>query len=201
MAEYIASYDTSLQSNAATTNRNGDTPNYVGESNAAASMLRTLMKWVQLSDGTIPANAIIDSAVMSIYFTNDYSSNARTLRVYRPKRAWVSNQATWNIYSTGNSWATAGGFGADDCEQTGIGSINLTAAEALNEFKNIALTASKIQEYVSGAWTNNGFLLKMDTETDDMYAFAAIEDGTESHRPKLTITWHLPGGGTQVIII
>jgi hypothetical protein len=47
-----------------------------------------------------------------------------------------------------------------------------------------------------GAWTNNGFLIKADTESADLTVFASSDYATESQRPKLTIVYDLPGEHT-----
>lgn len=138
---------------------------------------------------SIPVSATIDSATLSLYALLDVSSNARTARWFRQKRAWVEAQATWNIYSTGNSWSTAGGFHADDCEQTDIGSRAFTATETLNEFKDWSLTASAVQGWTSGSFANNGLLGKMDTESNDAYQFALSDNATAANRPKLTVVY------------
>lgn len=195
-----ASSDTYITSANPTTNYGTSTVFDIGENGAAVSVERTLIKWDALSDGTIPSGATILSASLAIYATTDYSTNVRTMRVYRQKRAWVETQATWNIYSTGNNWGAQGGFDATDCEQTDIGSLELSASESLNEFKTITLTPSAIQEIVNGTWANNGFLIKMDTETNDMYRYASSDNGTAENRPKLTVTWTIRGG-VQIIII
>ena len=189
-----ATIDTFIYSYAATTNYSTDVGLYVGEvSGVTGAIGRSLIKWNQLSDGTIPSNAVITSCVLSIAPYDDRSASATTLRVFRTKRAWVDNQATWNIYSTGNNWQTAGGFGADDCEQTDIGNIAVSATETLLAFKDITLTTSAIQEIVSGTWTNNGFLIKTDLELDDCYFYASSDYTVDtSLRLKLTVTWTVP---------
>ncbi len=187
----------SLYSDAPTGNVNhvGDATNRaLGESNISARVARWLLKFAALSDGTIPSNAIVVSAVLGLRVSADQSSNARTCRVYRSKRAWNTAQATWNIYSTGNNWQTAGGFGADDCEQTDIGSRAFTATETLNEFKEFTLNSFAIQAIISGVWTNNGFLLKFDTEADDGYVFNTIGNATPEYRPYLIVTYTFGGG-------
>lgn len=181
--------DVKIKSDAATTNYDtgGDAETLcAGEANNASNrILRTLIKF-DLS--TIPENAEILSSILSLYATIDLSSNARTFRVYPLKRAWVANQATWNIYSTGNNWQTAGGFGANDCTQTAIGSRDFTDAETLNEMKNFTLTPTTKE----GLDLGNGWLVKADTETDDQYFFAGSADATSSKRPKFACVYHVP---------
>lgn len=181
-----AGVDVALDQLSPTTNR-GTTANIdVGEYNAATgNAYRSLLKF-DLS--SIPPNATINSVTLSLWQTTDWSDNGTPFRVFRVKRAWVEAQATWNIFSTGNSWQTVGGFGANDAEQTDIGSRAFTASEANGE-KQWTLTASAIQEMVAGTWANNGFMLKADTELNDMYRFRSSDDATSAERPKLVIDY------------
>lgn len=125
--------------------------------------------------------ATINSATLRAYITGDASSNARTARVYRLKRIIVSNQVTWNSYSSGNAWQTAGGTGANDIDTTEVGTRAFSASETLNAYKDFTLNTTKIQEMVDGTFTNNGFLVKMDTESDDGYTGPVWDDATNPH--------------------
>lgn len=156
---------------------------------------RTLIKF-DLS--AIPADAELVSVVLSLYVTGDNSTNARTYRVYRQKRAWVEGSragatdspatgATWTRYDTVNNWQTAGGFGVNDCEQTDIGSLAFSSAETLNQFKDFILTPTTKADLDLG----NGWLIKADTESDDNYSFASSGDATASHRPRLSIVYRV----------
>lgn len=118
-----AGLDVTIRSDQATTNQNGNAFLDIGEpNNVSGSIRRALIKF-DLS--TLPSDALLITNTLSLYATTDLASGSRTVGVYRVKRAWVETEATWNIYSTGNSWSTAGGFHADDCEQTAIGSTVL----------------------------------------------------------------------------
>lgn len=156
----------------------------VGERNDNTDRFRTLIGFNKLSDGTVPKYSKIISAVLSLYLTGNTADNARTMRVFRQKRAWVETQATETVYSTGNNWQSLGGFGVNDCEQTDIGSISIAAAEAIG-WKNITLTTVAIQEMVSGIFPNNGFMLKMDTESNDAHTFGDKNAGANA--AKITI--------------
>jgi len=171
----------------------------IGESNTVTGATRWLLKFNGLSDGTIPTDAKITSAVLTLVATHDYSDNARTCRVYRSKRAWVASQATWNIYATGSSWQTAGGFGENDCEQTDIGSQSYTASESIPASKSYTLDNTAIREIVAGIWANNGFLLKFDTENNDAYEHATQTYATTSYRPKLVIEYTTGPPGVKTI--
>jgi hypothetical protein len=182
-----AGLDTLMYSADAAGNYGLDTRCIIGNNGATA---RTLIKFDLTS---ITAGATIRSAVLSLYATADSSTNARAFRVYRTKRAWVELNATWTRWAIGNNWSTAGGFHVDDCEQTDIGSRNMTATETMNEFKDWTLTASKIQEMIpSGVFTNNGFLMMADTESGDWYEFSSSDAATAGNRPKLQVIWSNP---------
>lgn len=188
--------DTFIHRDTATTNYGTNTGLFIGNNGGGTNTYRVVIKFAGLSDGTVPPSATITSATLSLYCYAEASGNARTLRVYRSKRAWVETQATWNIYSTGNNWATAGGFGADDCEQTDIGSRAFSATETTGKYKDWTLTAADIQAIVKGTWTNNGFLIKADTENTDRYAFYSSDNA--DNKPKLTVVYSLPVGGAII---
>jgi hypothetical protein len=156
-----------------------------GEDNTDVDTWRSLLKF-DLSG--IPSNAVLSSAVLSLYVESDHSSNVRTFRVFRTKRAWTEAGCTWNKYDGTNNWDTAGGFHADDCEQTDIGTKSMAAAGETG-YQAFTLTLASVQAMIpSGGWTNNGFLVKADTEADDMWRFISRE-GAGGTLPKLVITY------------
>lgn len=189
-----ADIDTQLNSAAATTNYGTDTTFKVGESFSGSGTFRGLMKF---DFSSLPAGATINRARIRMVTQADDSNSNRTMKVYRQKRAWTEAGATWNKYDGTNNWSTAGGFHADDCEQTDIGSYGLVAAEQDGHFFFIDLTASKIQEMINGTFTNNGIMFKNDTETDDAVAFYSSESATTAYRPILYVDWS--GGGNVII--
>ena len=140
----------------------------------------------------IPSNAVVSSATLSITTTLDRSSNVRTYRVYRFKVAWVESEVTWNKRNSSTNWTSAGGFHADDCEQTDIGSVSVGAAVANGTEISISLTPSAVQEMINGSFTNNGWLIKADIESNDAYMLASSSHATESYRPKLVVEYTVP---------
>lgn len=201
MTTYIArpnetnSNDTWISSSAVTTNY-GDRPDlYVGESNSSITTRRSLIK-MDLSQ--IPSNAIITSAIITVYIAGDYSSNTRDFKVYRVLRDWVESQATWNLWKTGSSWTTDGcGSDGNDADLTtawattsfGDSIPNYTAMD----FVFSATGITELQKIIAGAYTNYGWLIKADTESADLYGLFSSSWINESQRPKLTIEYDLPG--------
>ena len=179
-----AGIDNFIQQDAATTNNGGNATLTIGEPNTLSNAAqRTLIKFDFTS---IPTGSSVVSATFSLWQYLDDSSNARTFRGYRQKRDWVEAQATWNIYKTSNNWQAAGGFGADDCEQTEITSRAMTATEANGEKQWTTWDTTMLSAMfgASPTWTNNGFLFRADTELDDRYAYRSSDYATAGERPK-----------------
>lgn len=196
-----SSIDNSIKNDVPTTNYGTNVNYLLGESNADSATRRTLIKF-DLS--SLPSSVVISSAKLRLYADRDYSSNNRTFRVYRLKRSWGETTSSWNKYDGTNSWSTAGAFGSDDCEQTDIGSREFTSSETLNEYKEWSLDTAKIKEMIDGTFTNNGFLIKADTESNDAYRFVSNNNTNADQWPELIIDYTLaPTAGRkfQVVLI
>jgi hypothetical protein len=145
----------------------------------------TYSSLIKFDLSSIPAQATIDSAELDLYFYSG-TGGTSTVDVYRSKRAWVESDVTWNAYSSGNNWQTAGAFGADDCEQTSIGSA---AIDDTYEHKIWSLSPSDIQDMITGgSWTNNGFLLRITAGTTTKY-FNSSDYSIANRRPMLVIEY------------
>ena len=189
-----AGLDTWIQSSAPTTNQGTATQIIVGESDAAAATYRSLIKF-DFTSITPPVTT--SSVVFSLWQFAESSSNTRTFQIYRQLRDWVETQATWNIWKTSNNWATAGGFDAADCEQTGIASLSLSSTEAAGEKQWTNWTTASLDAMINGSFTNNGFMVKADTELNDAHNFRSSDYATAGNRPKLAFTYTpvTSGGG------
>lgn len=171
----------------------------IGDPTTGPNKCRSL---IQPSLSELPDNALISSATYALYATARSTTNNRTYRVYRLKRAWVEGTrnnaddtpatgATWIRYDTTNTWGAAGGFDGTDCEQTEIGSRAFTTTESLDEFKEFPLAVATKAALDLGY----GHLFKADTETDDRYSFPSSDNATPANRPTLTIVYTLPATG------
>jgi len=159
----------------------------IGEKNdAVGSVGRSLIKF-DLS--SIPADAAIVSATLSLWTSQDLSSNDTTVNVYRLKTAFNETQSNWNRSATGVNWQAAGASGANDRESASIGLIPILNNEPLNTEKQISLDPAKVQEMLNGTFTNNGFILTASGELDDRFMFKSSDSSTASQRPKLVIQY------------
>lgn len=188
--------DTRLVSDEATLTHNDG---ILGIGQTGATIDRSLLKF-DLS--SIPAYASIVSATLSLWTKTDYSTNARDVKVYRVLRNWVETQATWNVYSTGNNWGTAGcGNSTTDYDGANIwASTNVSASVPNNTEVQWVFTATglaELKKVINGTYSNYGMLLKADTESADFYYYYSSADATSGYRPKLVIEYTVGG---QVII-
>lgn len=170
---------------------NSASPGANSSANATLRVGNTYRSIIKFDLSSIPAGSTVLWSRLGLYCNGDVSSNARTFRVFRLLLSWVLAQVTWNARSVADgNWNTAGAFGAADCEQSDIGNRDFTASETLNEFKYFTLTASAIQAMITGgAFTNNGFLIKADTESADQYNFASANDATAGNRPIFEVVY------------
>lgn len=181
--------DTHLNAGATSTNYGVDAQIIVGNSANTYSGL------IKFDLSSIPANALITSAVLSLTIAADNSNNARTFRAYQCLRNWVEGQATWNVYSSGNNWTTAGAAGAGtDYNSTAWASTSFTATEAVNSVKTFSLDVTEFTKYIDGTYTNYGWVIRADTEANDQYAFHSQQGATSAYRPYLTVEYTTVSG-------
>ena len=185
-----AGVDTYLFSSSATTNFGTDVAMGIGENNSATG--RVARGLIKFDLSSIPSNATIVSATLSLWTASDLSDNDRILRVYRLKVPFDESQATWNLARTGASWQSPGASGVNDRETLDIGSMQILASEPIGVQKQISLSPAKVQELVNGIFANNGFLLAMDTELNDRFNYKSSDTSTAANRPMLVIQYTLP---------
>jgi hypothetical protein len=85
-----------------------------------------------------------------------------------------------------------GAAGANDLESVEIGSVQILANEPIGVQKQISLAPAKIQEFVSGAFINNGFIILAETELNDRFNYKSSDTTTPANRPMLLIQFTLP---------
>lgn len=121
--------DAFIASNQATTNFGTATTMYWGSNYNIQSIL---VRWPGYSDtialgggATYPA-AEIDTILAGFVLAGALeASDTISGKAYTLKRAWVEGEVTYNIFSTGNSWETAGGTGANDIYSDALDSVTL----------------------------------------------------------------------------
>jgi len=72
----------------------------------------TLRSILEFDISSLPAEATITAATLSLYYYNYIGKKptGKTVWAYKLSRTnWVELEATWNIYKTGSNWTAAGG--------------------------------------------------------------------------------------------
>jgi len=155
-------------------------PLWIGEANNAVSQRRTVIKF----DLSAVPDTRIWSARLRLHCDTDLSSNARDFKVFRLLVAYTASQVTWNNRVTATAWQTAGAGGASDIDTTAIGTRNFLAAEPVDNWKEWVLDPDVVRKMANGTFTNNGFLLKADTESSDAFSFSNL---SSAYPPQLLL--------------
>lgn len=148
--------------------------------------------------GAITGPVDVTSATLRGYKTDGNDISGSNLELYLLRRIPIYNQATWNVYTTGNSWGTAGAknttsdvFSPASVTQTGPGTstgyVALTSATLAADIETaINASASSI------AWV----VASTDAFTRIIWA---AEGATDGQRPYLEFTYTAAGGGGSAL--
>jgi hypothetical protein len=185
------SADTEFASDAPTTNYNTGVEMGIGEWNAGAAIHRS---WIKPDFSSLPVGAVIKSATLKLITSTDVSNNARTMYAHRCLRAVVANQATWNIYSTGNSWGTAGcSNSTTDYDGTiALATASVPASPPIPGELDLVFTSlgvAELNKMFNGTYTNNGIILFVDTQINDEIYYATTDNATAIYRPVISLTY------------
>jgi hypothetical protein len=180
-------YDTFLHEGYKTSNYDGNGYMAIGVS---GSRVRGLIKF---DISSIPAPVQIVSASLQLHIGANYRQ-AATLASFRCLRNHVNGTATWNVFSTGNNWGTAGcDNSTTDYVNTDLGNVAVAGANAYYTINFNANGLAVIQNWISGGYTNYGFLLKHTSEVGGSYNdYDSGNNGTAAYRPLLTIEYTWP---------
>lgn len=132
----------------------------------------------------IPGGSTITDAFWTV---NVVSGASGTLDI-APKsvlRNWIETEATWNAWSSGNNWTTAGALGAaTDRVATASCVLNYTGGYATGDVVSTSNTQliADIQAVVGGG-TNNGWRF------EEGLAIGLPANATATLRPFLTVTY------------
>ena len=138
---------------------------------------------------TVPADARVASATLSLYVNSSSNSYSVEVRAYRLNRPWAVSEVTWNQAANGQPWGQAGAneAGTDraweyaaQCALAGTGA-----------WLELDLTAL-VQNWVNAPDQNYGLVLKGIGAAGVRYDLLASEFWNVALRPKLAVTYQSP---------
>lgn len=135
----------------------------------------------------IPANAVITSAILCLRFK---ASSGTSLQgsVRRLLRDWVVGESTYNIYSTGNNWTTAGAL-SDGNDRVGTATATTAALPGIGAWTAFEVAAD-VQAFIDGTPNYGWHLERTDAGEDAKYWVGHSSNSTDNSRPELVVTYH-----------
>lgn len=146
----------------------------------------------------IPTNATVISAQLSLYLrSSDAAANqSRTVQLHALLLPWVENEATYTIRALGHPWTGNKG------PKVGVDYQAAAAASAAVSQAGVWIPwhiSPLVQQWVNNPSLNHGVIL-LDPNPYAVGAnrfYASSEHTNSAWRPKLTITYQLPGDAGQ----
>lgn len=138
---------------------------------------------------SVPANAHIVAAELSLWALTQSNDNPATARLYALQRAWTPNQVTWQQAATGLNW-----------QQPGANGIPQDRSGASQDEEQVEQTArwytwdvtGLAQTWLSDPASNYGVVLKAVAEPKVLYTFASADYHNPEARPQLSISFWTP---------
>ena|SRR6185369_17124644 len=136
---------------------------------------------------SITGPVTVSSATLNLYQTSNGGNYAVAAR--RLLRNWSETQATWNVYTTGNSWTTAGAL-SDSNDRNSTSTVGSAWDLTDGVYKTLTGLASEVQDWINGVNSNFGWVLERNDAGDDTtFKTFAAHTGTDGQRPYLTIVY------------
>ncbi|MBK9580224.1 MAG: DNRLRE domain-containing protein [Fibrobacteres bacterium] len=191
-----------LTDTTATNNKDGQllvlapTTNY-GTADAMWASCDAGAQFHALIDFTLPSGSGTISAItLNLYkAANGGTNTGVNVEVHEMTRDWTESQATWNVYSTGNNWTSAGG----DYSSTVVDSLAHTATNSI--WRAWDLIGAGATNPISGlTWGSNVKLLLLISpeSTTPQQAENYYTKERASNKPYIEITYTAGGGSTFV---
>lgn len=181
---YYGASDTYIDKYAPDANYHTSSLLRVGQKQQYATLIR-------FDVSSIPSNAVVSRATLQIYGLS-WGVTDVGMGAYMVLRNTNSSQATWNQALAGNPWAVAGCESTTSDRRADYESGATT--DGGGQWSTFSVT-SAVQEWVSGSQANNGLLLRaVLLRYADGFSFASSEHGDVASRPRLVVTYYIPGG-------
>ncbi len=152
-----------------------------GDGSAVALVRFDLPEWVL----TEMHNRPIRTAILRLYADGRSAEQACLFDVFRLRRSWQEDSATW-IKATGSeSWSSPGASGVDDRDATALDWATMSEIKAWAEFD----VAPAVSDWIADPASNYGLLLRAWCANAVSYDFLSSEYGAVESRPRLVISY------------
>jgi hypothetical protein len=194
-----ANVDTNLRLSTATTNYGTDPSLYIGLTNAADKVYRSVLAF-QLSG--VPAGAVVTACQLTVNVTQRTSPTAGHVRRLCGEH-WLDGdgqseaQATWNSWRSGAAWGAAGAGATGACaagaDYTITDEVAYTPPAGTGLFTFPDLTAL-CQDALAqrGGWLRLRISQDAETTQGNLLRLDSSDASTATNRPKLAVTWSQP---------
>jgi len=177
---YVGSGDTYLSQNSPSQAFDTEARVRVGDAHRLNGLLR-----FDLSG--IPSGADISRATLSLYGFDWRYGRDIAVSLHVISRTVTVPEATWTQSRSGETWAVSG-CGDVNTDRRAAAESTFTTS-GLRSWYDIDVSAA-VQQWVSGAAPNNGWLLLGPAGDDEVHAFTSAEHPTSSQRPVLVVTYY-----------
>jgi hypothetical protein len=175
---------------------NFDTSTLLAVGEASGGDVRYYVSLLKFTLSSIPANAVVSAATLSVYDPSSGDDGAQTMYCHRILKDWVSASTTWIKYNAADDWGGAGAADATDRSGAALGSVVMSNQAAGYEWQ-ISLDTAVVQAMIAGTYPNYGFGLYVAlTDTNKYHDLYSAEYATDTaKRPKLVIEYTAGSGG------
>ncbi len=157
----------------------------VGQNGLAKSLLRFNLLM-------LPADAIVDEAILQLYYTGRSNGNSLTLGAHGVLADWIDSQVNWSQRKTGVNWGVVGMGSGSDYTATAAATVAVPGAGGAWVDLNITNLA---QSWVTNPTANLGLVLTQEAASGYVNYNFCSELGwtpcTAAQAPKLTLRYHL----------
>ena len=148
--------------------------------------------WLKMDTNCIPQGKTVTGATLKVKV---YDTSVGAFNLYPMVRSWSETTSNWTLASTGVSWQTPGGFGANDVSSTVIGSIPANTATTQFAWVSIPLTTSTVAGWVGTPSSNLGMELRRSDTSSDFLLFYSRE-AASANQPYVQVTYTDQGNYT-----